>query len=512
MRPTNKPRLGWWKNLRHLPDWSYLTGMLVLGAIVRFVGISKSSIWHDEGYTMMMAPLPPAEIWYRTGLDVHPPLYYLTLHYWMQVFGDSEVAVRSLSVVLMLGVIIFGFLLVRRLFSNRAARLAALFLALAPFLVRYSQEARMYGMLAFFAALSTYLLVRAWQNRRWRDWLLYALAIAGGLYTYYYVIFLIVFHWAYVAFLAIYPRLSKKSLLDSLLNKQWIVANALAVILWLPWIPTAYVQLTQVQSPPWIPKATLQTMPATLGQFTIYNDMGGLYFGLPLQPLRTLLFILVVALLGVFLWHYRRNAAPAMLIILYFTLTPVLVWALSFGDHPKYVDRYFVFAATAYYAFLGILFSDVQPWRDNKIIRTFSVSLAVVLFSIGIYSVFDTNTHQMRQITEIIRSNSTRQDVVIAGDFYTFFDTKYYNGKRSPVKVFVPHDFPGCCEGKSLLFDQPQYIVRDYREVTSESGYVWVVGRPGNHDYFDNIPSNWRPVGDRFERRTLATQRYQINP
>ena len=237
----------------------YLAAVMALSALVRFIGIGKASLWHDEGYSLMMAAKTWAQIWHHTGLDVHPPLYYWTLHAWMLLFGDSEAAVRSLSAVLMVLVIPVMYDLVRRLFSEPAARLTALFVALGPFLVRYSQEARMYGMLTFIAALATYLLVRAQQRGGWIVWILYAVTVAAGLYTYYYVFFVIVFHWVYMAVCAIWPRPSWRRARNTLLAPRWLAANALAVALWAPWIPTAYVQLTQIQSPPWIQRATWET-------------------------------------------------------------------------------------------------------------------------------------------------------------------------------------------------------------------------------------------------------------
>ena len=259
----------------------YLGLVILIGTLVRFIGISKSSVWHDEGYSLMLAPQSFSEIWRRTGLDVHPPLYYFTLHIWMQLFGTTEVAVRSLSAVCMLGVIPITYFLVRRLFTEQSARIAALFVATAPFLIRYSQETRMYGMLALIASLATYMLIRAQQTKRWSDWLIYGVIVAAGLYTYYYVIFMIVFHWAYILCCAVWPRPSVQRLRATILSPQWIGANALAVILWLPWVPTAYIQLTKIQSPPWIPKATLNTLPSSFGQFMTFTDVGGKIGGLP---------------------------------------------------------------------------------------------------------------------------------------------------------------------------------------------------------------------------------------
>jgi mannosyltransferase len=466
----------------------YLGLVIALGVIVRFVGIAKSSVWHDEGYSLMLAPQTFAQIWHHTGLDVHP-LYYFTLHLWMQVFGTTETAVRSLSAVLMILVIPIMYALVRRLFTERSARVAALFTALAPFLVRYSQEARMYGMLAFIASLATYMLVRAQQTRKWSDWLIYGVVVAAGLYTYYYIIFLIVFHWAYMACCAVWPKPTWAHLRETIFSSQWIAANALAVLIWLPWIPTAYVQLVKIQTPPWIPKATINTLPSSFGQFMTFTDVGGKIGGLPLAPVRNLIFLVFVGLFAAFLVQRRSKPLPVVLMGLYMGLTPFIVWALSFGAHPKYIDRYLLFAAVAFYAVLAVLYTEAWPWAKWRWLATASIVLTVAIFAVGIYNVNRQGTHQMRQLTGAIAANFQPGDNLLAGDFYTFFDFSYYAKQfklSSPVLAYVPNQFPGCCEGRSLLADQPQLVLKSFNNEHPASGYIWVIGHPGAHDYFDS--------------------------
>ena len=92
--------------------------------------------------------------------DIHPPLYYYLLHFWRGVFGSSEFALRSLSAVL--GVLLVGltFLIGRKAFSAGVGLLAAFVAAINPFQIYYSQEARMYMLLAVIGAAATFFLLR----------------------------------------------------------------------------------------------------------------------------------------------------------------------------------------------------------------------------------------------------------------------------------------------------------------------------------------------------------------
>src|SRR3954467_8532121 len=86
---------------RLAPKWMLAFGMVVAaGIVLRFV--TRSDLWLDEALSVNIARLPfsrPAEALKHDGA---PPLYYLLLHLWTDVFGTSDLAVRSLSGVISL--------------------------------------------------------------------------------------------------------------------------------------------------------------------------------------------------------------------------------------------------------------------------------------------------------------------------------------------------------------------------------------------------------------------------
>ena len=98
----------------YIPEWAVVLLVTLLGAVARFSFIAKSSIWHDEGFSIALATRTPLEIWAGSARDVHPPLYYLLLHFWMSLFGTSQLAVRSLSAVAGIAVIPLGYIIVKK--------------------------------------------------------------------------------------------------------------------------------------------------------------------------------------------------------------------------------------------------------------------------------------------------------------------------------------------------------------------------------------------------------------
>ena len=128
------------------PRWMLvLLGFVAL--VVRLPGLERRGLWYDEAQSATFAALTPAEL-IRTvlSLDVHPPLYYLQLHFWMWPSSDDAwIRLNSVAWSLVGLAVLYGG--VRRWADGRTAVLAGLVYALHPLSIHYGQEARMYTML-----------------------------------------------------------------------------------------------------------------------------------------------------------------------------------------------------------------------------------------------------------------------------------------------------------------------------------------------------------------------------
>ena len=99
--------------------------VLLLALGLRLYRLDGQSFWYDEGTSVLLAGRDLPTIARDAAADIHPPLYYFLLHYWTAAFGTSEIAARSLSVVLGVLLVAVTWLLGRRLFDGWTA-LAAL--------------------------------------------------------------------------------------------------------------------------------------------------------------------------------------------------------------------------------------------------------------------------------------------------------------------------------------------------------------------------------------------------
>jgi len=180
--------------------------VLALAAGLRLYGLAAESFWFDEAYSVWVARHSVAWHIALSTQRIFPPLYYLCLHFWLRL-GGSEFAVRALSVLIGLSSIIAIYALAWHLFSKRVALLSAFLLAISPLHIWYSQEARMYILVAALGLYSAlFMLLALREGKRWQ-WLAYVLTTALVMNAHYFAIFLVPFQNAY----AIYWWLRKQA-------------------------------------------------------------------------------------------------------------------------------------------------------------------------------------------------------------------------------------------------------------------------------------------------------------
>jgi len=343
--------------------------ILLLAAALRFYRLAGQSLWSDEGNSVALAQVGLAEIAARTALDIHPPLYYWLLHFWIRLFGQSEVAVRSLSAVAAVLLVAVIYQVGMRLFDRRAGLMAAFIASVSPFQVYYAQEARMYALLALLGALTVWATVEwvlpgneeqeqdpkgfpkplgsAKRSRRLPWALLYVLSAAAGLYTQY--AFPVVLAAANLAVLA-HLWQTRKQKPVALRLAEWLVMQAIPLALYLPWLPVAWRQLTIWPAP--LPTGAGNAF-ITIWRTLVLGPAGGINS----QPWDVVFGGLT--LVGVILLLAFAPLPRALLVLLYGGL-PVGLTIFLFK--PAYL-KFLLVASPALCLLLGL---ELALWRVKK--------------------------------------------------------------------------------------------------------------------------------------------------
>ncbi len=190
-----------------IPSLWWLGVIILVSGIIRLINVSAEPLWSDEILSLSITyhfQHIPTLLQYLAEVEVHPPLYYLMLHFWTDWFGFSNIAVRSLSIIFGIGCIVIGYLLGKSIFQNqKIGLLSALIVAIFPFQIEFSQEARPYIIFCFFAGVS---ILAAWEYLKTRKkiWIpVYIVSSLLGIYLHYSYAFLLIttsLYWLYDIF------------------------------------------------------------------------------------------------------------------------------------------------------------------------------------------------------------------------------------------------------------------------------------------------------------------------
>ncbi len=155
-----------------------ILAILLFAIILRVINLNQS-FWLDEAISGLAA-----RDYSFVGIikdflpgDTHPPLYYLLLKFWTNIFGFSEISMRNLSVIFGVATVYVVYLLGRKVKDEKFGFLASLFLATAPLHIYYSQEVRMYSLSTLAVSLSIYGYLYVLEKTKTKNWILFSLSL-----------------------------------------------------------------------------------------------------------------------------------------------------------------------------------------------------------------------------------------------------------------------------------------------------------------------------------------------
>jgi uncharacterized membrane protein len=377
---------------------------LVAGGVLRFA--TTSSLWLDEALTVNISQLPVGDMvrWLRH--DGHPPLYYLLLHVWTDLFGTGDVAVRALSGVFGLLTLPLAWIAGRRRGGPLLGWITVAFVALSPFAVRYSDEARMYS-LVMLLAFAGYLLLDDVLRRGRAGLLRYAgitAVTAALLYTNYWALWLLATAGVVVLWQA------WRGADPEVRMRAWRVVGALVVggLLFVPWLPSMLYQSAHTGTPWASPSRPTVAVAYTLSDFSsgLYAD--GAFFAIALA-------LLIV--LGVFGRAVdRRTIALDLRTIRQLRVEAIVAAATfvigmitSYAAKGAFATRY----AAVIFPFVALLVAGGVTRFTARWVRL--GVLLVLCFFLGVgalWNIADTRT-QAGQVGAAIDANARPGDLVV---------------------------------------------------------------------------------------------------
>lgn len=398
-------------------------GMLLIATAlaVRLVGLSLDSLWFDEVYSVRAAQLGLGQIVSLTVGDVHPPLYYLLLHFWIRLFGETETSVRLLSVFFSVLTVVVVYQLGLKLFNRRTAFFAALFTALSPFQVFYAQETRMYSQFTFLGAASVYFFICWLKDDKRLSALFYVISTTLLLYTHLYAGFVVIAQVLYLVLLFIKARDFSMAR-----PRQWSTGLITIGILFSPWAWVVFRQVAKashgfwIHEPDWL--APLQTL---------IEYCGSLWLAILLLPL----LVYGVVRSNGSKPEGQTNSLPHVRVFLLLWLgIPILVpFLISRLATPFYLPKYTIPASLPFYllAALGLTQLRRTAWQAIFVIG-FCLGAGLILRN----DLTSLKRERWRDAAYNVEQAAQPSDLVLFNSTGSFLSFDYY-AKRKDLRAAV---------------------------------------------------------------------------
>ncbi len=419
--------------------------LLSIALIIRLIGITSESYWLDEAVSIKQAQENYSTAIEMVKSDIHLPLYTVLLHFWVKLFGITELSSRSLS--LMFGVLslFMVYLLARKLFCEKIALISLALTAVSPIMTYYSQEARLYSLFVLLVLVSFYFFIEYIEKKDNKNLLFYLFFSLLLIYTHLFSFLVIIAQNMYVLY---FYRFKIKKLL------KWFLCQLALFMLFTPWIPTLIKQVNRTLSVMWIPKPNPGIVIKTFVEF----------FG---NTLNLLIFIFVLVVIIQRKKFEAKSKENIILLGIWILVPFAIVIAYSSMFSSVYNTRYLLFTLPAILMLFSVFIDKIA--EKNK---TFSYILIAILIISSLNSVF-TQLERMdkddwRDVSIYVKENVKENETIFIDPFYHQQPFTYYYD----IDCFKESDIPTCNFNRHeiLSLDWEATCCSDNSKLTSNSG------------------------------------------
>lgn len=405
--------------------------------------VFERDYWYDEAFTGILLQQPWGEMNQMIFDDVHPPLYYWLAKPWSGPFDYSPFGIRTFSILFGLATIISIYWIGKRMFSERAGLLAAVFTAFSPFAIEYSQEARMYALFGFLMLWAVWFFYRALEDNKMKDWILWGIFCGLSFYTHYLALFFfVIFFVTYLVYRYIFINQKNKNKIKGFFAKlglnSWGLWIGIGIIFlfFLSWIKI-FISHMAKGNLGWIDPSYLSDIPKTLQIFFFGHPAGT--GGVPWpnkfkfffdEYSAGLIILSLILVIFTILWIKNKKRKEMLILSMLSLGTLIFLILLSHVNIKLYVARYFMPAAILIYLLLAGLLTEV------------SAKKWIWLIALGFYGLLLFNLSPMTYNSNwnlIYEKHKDRvfleSEKIVTTNVFDYTSARYYFGKDN-VKYY----------------------------------------------------------------------------
>jgi len=389
--------------------------------------LKGNSLAGDEPFSVYHAQMPVKQIINELLKGNNPPFYEIILHFWIKIFGISEISVRFPSLIFSSFSVFVIYKISNEFFNKRVAVISCIFFIFSNYHIIYSHESRAYSLLGLLSLCSMYLFLRfysyALNQKATKTRYLFVFSFLNLIliFTHYFGVLILIVQ--FLLLIILYKKFKK--IIKSLLFSYFVT-----FLFYIPNLQILFNRFIESSSGTWVKPPQ--------GIVDVYN----LLWSFSNAPLPTTLIILLITF--TFIYNikniiYRSSYSYGFIIIFWFGFLFFSMFLISFKI-PIFIERYVMPAAIVFPIFIGVLLNYFSNSRFYK----FIVILVLLPFLVSSNPNFS-NRRIVKDVIEIVKKNKTQNTVVYIApewfemNFYYYYNIAYfkdYDEHRFKEKIY----------------------------------------------------------------------------
>lgn len=390
--------------------------------------IFNNNVWFDEAYTLSLIRHNFSDLISIIKSDMHPPLYFISLKLFSEIFGYSVLATKIFSVIGYIATLLLGCTVIKKYFGSFASIIYMLAVGAIPMSLYFSGQQRSYSWCIFFVALCFIEALLFIENNKYNHCFIFVISALFAAYNHIYALLAIGIIFAFVN---IYILIKNRKLIKAI-----ILSDILIIIGYLPWfLPLLF-----------------QTKAAS-GSFWLKN----------VEPLSIIVFITGIVISAVILIKKENRSLPVIFAIICILSIQFIGLFVTIFIRPLYIARYSVVV-------LGI-FAILIAFGVNNTNEKFKKAVCIGLSALNVICVIATGIFEYNSSMNKFFDRFDK----IAAPSNTFI---YCDSSFGIMSYYFPDDTHICTYSKPWFaaFDNVECIDKnDLPDRISPNNTVWFV-------------------------------------
>lgn len=384
---------------------------VILNIFFKCLHLPEESIYGDEAYSIFHAQKSLSELKDIFLNDQNPPLHIILLHFWMQVFGVSDISAKGFSVLLSVLCGIVLFLFAKKFINNQAAIFVSILFLLSNVQLFYSHEVRTYALVQLLCIASFYYYFKLLKEPDKKSIAFLALINLLLLFSHYLTVFIFVTQ--FLCCWMFYKKNTKGV-------KWYIVSQVVTVILFSPWLKVVFANLPQNGSF-WL------TFPA-------FGELKWFVFMLNGNEWLFIIFtvIIVSSLLMVVMnkgFQFLGAAFDVKIYLVFLSLyiLPIALdyWVAQYT--PVFLGRYFLYATLGLFLLIAYILVNLNIPKNIRLI----IFLPVLYALITAFNTRPEKEDDWKSIMPKIKKLQTENTLIFISASYKYKDFSFYYDREA---------------------------------------------------------------------------------